>query len=325
MNLLAGFGRDEIFKLKPGTVVGVVAKSDPKNQLAFNVPEFVVFQARVTPTFEVEQVGSGFPCKDEAKAKEIYQVIVAKNSAVPHVVMFNWDGGFWIATITNTEAWYDELVLFPYHKPKKFGKQLSLFSLRHFKHSLGKPAEMIKEEMLPTTDSAVAEKLFQQRNAELKAEEAAKNKAPTPQPSTIVSMSAALKESQLLVLAKAFPETVKFLQATTSAKPDEVYAAYQRDIFKTTGKMDEPLTFNADQFDETVKALTNSHRRKKMGIDPIEYELVVGWILRGYGKMTPLKRAAALKIRGLYPPSSEAIRKICKRLKLPTIRKPGFH
>jgi hypothetical protein len=325
MRITFGFPRDDIFKLQPGTVIGVVAKSDAHNQKKFNVPEFIVFQARVTPVFEVEQVGSGFPCKDEAKAKEIYQLVVAKNLNVPIVVLVSWDGGFAIATASIPEAWYDELVLFHYHNPQKCGNKLSLFSLRYFKHCLGKPPEMIKEEMLPTMDSAVAEALLQQRNAELKAEEEAKRKKSGPQLSTIISSSATLKESQLLVLAKAFPETVKFLQTPSGANAKDVYAAYQRDIFRTTGKMDEPLTFNQEQFYRTIKTLNNRRRRTKMGIDPIEYELVVGWFFRGYGNMPPQARTDALKQHGLHPPTADAIRQMCKRLKLPSLRKPGSH
>jgi len=56
MGILFRFVRDEIFKLQPGTMIGVVIKSDAINQQSFNVPEFVVFQARVTPTFEVEHL-----------------------------------------------------------------------------------------------------------------------------------------------------------------------------------------------------------------------------------------------------------------------------
>ncbi|HTB83480.1 MAG TPA: hypothetical protein VK742_07500 [Candidatus Sulfotelmatobacter sp.] len=320
-----GFVRDEIFKLQPGTIIGVIVKSDAHNQQKFSIPEFIVFQAHVTPKFEVEQVGSGFPCKDEAKAKEVYQVVVAKNLIVPIVVLVTWDGGFALATASNPEAWYDELVLFCYNKPQIIGEQLSKFSLKYFKRSMGKPPEMVKEEMLPTIEPVEAEKLFQQKSAQIKADELAKIKKISPSPSTITQPSVALKESQLLVLSKAFPETIKFFKSTEKPSPQDVYAAYQRDIFKATGKMDEPLTFNQDQFTKAVKVFNNKRRRTKMGIDPIEYELVAGWFFSEYGNMPPHARVNALKKRGLHPPTADAIRQMCKRLKLPSIRKPGLH
>ncbi len=317
--------KKQIFKMRPESLIGVYVGLDLENQKLLQCPPFLAFQMRITSDFDIEQMGDGFPCKDEAIAKEIVQIIQAKNLPVPIVVLFSWGGGFWIGTMSNPDEYYDECVLFCYNKPQKVGEQFSGFSLRHFKRHLGKPPEMVKEEMLPTTDRAMAEKLFQRRIAEIKAAELAKPKESSPPPSTSVQPPANLKESQLLVLSKAFPETVKILQSNNRAEPEEAYAAYRRDIFRTTGKMDEPLMFNQAQFDITKKALNNKNRRAKMGIDPIEYELVVGWYFRGYGNMPPPARVTALKKRGLHPPTADGIRKMCKRLKLPQLRKPGLH
>ena len=319
--------REQIFKCYPGFLLAVAVKIDAKEQQALKSPEFIIFQLRVTEKFQLEQCGSGFPCKDEAKATEISEIILAKNRRVPIVVLASGANGFWLGTANNPDASYDKLVLFCFHKPQKHDGQLSSYSLRHFKCRLGKPDEMIKEEMLLTTDPEVAQKLLEAREAELKREEVKKKEG---DPSAVIAKqvgleSAMLKESQLLVLAKGFPETVKFFQSQDKPTPEEVYAAYQRDIFKATGEMQKPLVFNQEQFEKTARAFNNSRRREKMGINPLEYALVAGWFFHGYGMMKPDMRAAELKKRGLEKISPEAMRKLCKRLKLPSLRKAGIH
>lgn len=306
----------------------VTIRFSAEHQQKWKAPEFLVFQVRITEMFEVEQVGSGFPCVNEDKAKEIAQLIEAKNVRTPMVMLMSWRGGFAVATMTNQEAWYDELVLFNYNQPKNIDGQLSKFSLRHFKRCLGKPVEMVKEEMLPTTDPEIAQKLFLQKSEQLKSEDAAKQKMPPPDAMESAAETAALKESQFIVLSKAFPETIQMLRSGKISNPADVYAAYQRDFFVLTGKMFEPLKFNQEQFWKAATAIRNRrhNRKKKKGIDPLEYELVAGWFFHGYGKMTPQDRIAALKLRGFrILPSSEAIRKLCKKLKLPSMRKPGCH
>jgi len=319
--------RDQVFKLVPGHMVPVTINLSTADQEKWKSPEFIVFQVRITEFFEVEQVGSGFPCDTAAKAKEVAQLIDSKNLPVPMVTLISWSGGFAVATMTNREAWYDELVLFHYHQPQKISEQWSQFSLRHFKKCVGRPPEMVKEEMLLTTDPQVAQELFLQKHLQLKAGEAARRK-PQDVAALNTNEAVALRESQLIVLSKAFPETVWFMRNGHGGKPRDVYAAYQRDMFTLTGKMFEPLTFNQEQFWKAVTSFKNRRRNRKKdrGIDPLEYELVTGWFFRGYGKMTPNNRVAALKARGFRQiPSSEAIRKICTKLKLPSLRKPGHH
>jgi hypothetical protein len=316
--------REKLFQLRPNSIAAVVQRLPTEIQKKWQVPEFIVFQARITPTFGLEQMGSGYPCKDEAQVKEISELIKAKNQAVPHIGLASWRGGFGIVEMTNPEAWYDEMVLFSYNKPQRIGDQISSFSLKHFKRCLGKPPEMIKEEMLPTTNREVAENLLRQRHTELQAEETAKQ-IKASDAAVNAKEAAALQESQLLVLSKALPETVKLFQSPEIRTPETTYAAYQRDIFALTGKMYEPTTFNQEQFLKTAMSLYNRRRRKKMGIDPLAYELVAGWFYRGYGSMTPEKRAIALKERRFESITPQGIRKLCSRLRLPMQRKPGFH
>jgi len=315
--------QEKLFQLRPNSITAVVQRLAPETQKKWQVPEFLVFQARITPTFGIEQMGSGYPCKDEATAKEISELIKAKNQAVPHVGLASWRGGFCILEMNNP-AWYEEMVLFCYNKPQKIGDQISSFSLRHFKFCLGKPPEMIKEEMLPTTKREVAENLLRQRHAEFQAEAAAKQISPS-EAAANAKEAAALHESQLLVLSRVFPETIKIFKSPPNRTPESIYAAYQRDIFASTGEMYEPLTFNKEQFLKTAMSLYNRRRRKKRGIDPLAYELVAGWFYRGYGNMTPENRAIALKERGFDQMTPQAIRILCKRLRLPSQRKPGFH
>jgi hypothetical protein len=50
-----------------------------------------------------------------------------------------------------------------------------------------------------------------------------------------------------------------------------------------------------------MTSLNNQRRAgktEKEDIDLLEYELAAGWFFRGYGNMTPQKRADALKGRG---------------------------
>jgi hypothetical protein len=141
----------------------------------------------------------------------------------------------------------------------------------------------------------------------------------------LTAKSVTLKESQLLVLAKAFPESVKYMQSDEKASPQEVYDAFKRDVFALTGKLEDSLLLDQQQFENLQKQIRKNKRNKQKAIDPIERELVGGWYFKGYADMTPEQRQSALKNLGLNPPSARAISKICIRLKLPRIRKPGKH
>lgn len=296
-----------------------------KDQQELKSPAFVAFQVRITDTFQIEQVGSGYPCRDESKLKEIFGIIEEKNQTVPLVILFSWRGGFAVGAMNNQEASYDELVLHHYHEPQRIGNEWSNSSIRHFKMSLGKPPEMIREEMLPTIDLNEAEKIFQQKIEQLKAETSPRT---GEEETADAKESSTLRESQMIVLSKGYPETIDLMRSR--AKREEVYAAYRRDMFAMTGKMFEPLTFNQEQFWKTATSIQRNRRargrKNKTGIDPLEYELVAGWYFRGYGDMSPENRRAALESKGFRElPSAEVIRKLCRKLKLPPLRKAGRH
>lgn len=316
--------KKQIFKMRPESLLGVYIGLDLENQKLLKCPPFLAFQMRLTSDFEVEQMGDGFPCRNEAGANEIIKIIEAKNVPVPRVVLANWPGHFGLVTVTNLDAWYDELVLFHYHQPQNLGEQLSKFSLRHFRRCLGKTAEMVKEEMLPTTDPQIAQQFFKEKHNELIKDEAKKQNQSTEK-SNSTQWTADLMESEFLVLSKAFPETIKLMRTADISTPQEVYDAFRRDMFALTGNLEDSLSLNQQQFEELTKRIRKNRRNKQKGIDPIEYELVGGWFFKGYANMTPEKRSDALQKLRLNPPSPGAINKICIRLKLPRLRKPGKH
>jgi hypothetical protein len=314
--------REEVYKLRPESFLGICIGIGLEDQKRFNCLPFVVFQLRITSKFEIEQMGEGFPCRDEAKAKQMLEVIQEKNDPVPRVCLAAWAGQFGFVTMTNLDFFYEELVFFVYHNPQKVGEQMSGFSLRHFRRTLGGPGKMISEEMIPTTDPSIAEQLFKEKSAKFVNESDQKPKQSEAELEAI-HKSTGLKESQLLALSKAFPETVKLMQKTEKSQPKEVYDAFKRDNYALTGVMVDKLLLSQQQFEDLAKRLRNNQRNKQNGIDPIEYELVGGWFFKRYADMSPEQRREALQKLNLNPPSADAIRKICGRLKLPSIRKPG--
>ena len=96
--------KKQIFKMRPESFVGVYLSPDSEAQ-NHGLPPFIVFQARITPEFEIEQMGDGFPCNDEAHAKELMKTIEARNVTVPRVMMANWAGYFGLVTMTNFEIY----------------------------------------------------------------------------------------------------------------------------------------------------------------------------------------------------------------------------
>lgn len=315
--------RQEVLKLKPGQLTAFQLTLNEDHQKRYGYPKFIVFQARVTPTFEIEQTGSGIPCSTEEKVKEIKELIEAKNDPSPTVTLVSWAGGFTLGAMSHRDMTWDERVLFPLPKHERHDGNACGYSIQEFEHSLDNPPKLINEKMLPTIDLEEAKILFANHCKEIRRQkEKPKSK---PEPSISELGSAALKESQFQVLSKSYPETVKLLKTAKSKDARAVYESYQRESFALTGKMAGALTFTEEQFMATAKAMANKKRRKNRGTDPIDFELVAGWFMQGYSEMTPDQRYAALRNKGLNPASPEAIRKACTRLKLPPKRKPGVH
>lgn len=319
----APYNKADFFKFRPGHFIWVRMNLAQDIQAELESEPIVVFQIRITETFEWEQCGSGFPCRDEPKAEEVQKVIDRKNQTVPVVMKMSWQGHFGIVTMTNYEMCYDEFTFYIYHQPKKVGATSSKFAIRKYEHFLGKPKRLAMEEMLVADDKEKALELFKTRNDEIRSEELAS--LPARNTGQNAQEIQSLNESELLVLEKSFPETVPILRGDIKASPEETYAAYQRDIFSHSGKMPEPIKFNEAQFIKVATELFNKRRRAKLGIDPVAYELVTGWYFRGYARMTPQGRADAIKERGFGTFSGEKIRKTCEKLKLPALRQPGHH
>jgi hypothetical protein len=143
-------GRKQIFKLQPESFLGVCLGVDLEVQRKFQCSPFLAFQMRVTSDFQVEQMGDGFPCGDEAKANEVLEIIKAKNNPVPRVVLAGWSGHFGFVTVTSFNLSYDEMAFFIFDEPQKIGEGLSGFSIRHINRSLGERSEHKIELHKPT-------------------------------------------------------------------------------------------------------------------------------------------------------------------------------
>ena len=277
---------------------------------------FVVFPIRITPELDLKQTGEGILCADEAQANRTRNNIASKNQDVPHVVLASWQGGFALATVSNIQKFRRHLELFRFHVPKVVEGSRCRFALRLYDDYIDKPPTLVWEKLLQVTNRRAAEKLFRQKDAELRAQQAEKNKlqnAPQAEPS--------LTQSQLKVLSKSYPETIAFFTKSRTATVDAIFKAYQREtlaLFGTTvGTLDKA------EFKKTAQVLLNASRRKNPARDAVGFELVVGWRLRNYDRMTPQERFDALKQRGFEVSTPEAVRKICERLKLPSVRKRG--
>lgn len=313
--------------MRPESLAGVYLTPDLEAQKNHGLPPFIVFQTRITPEFEIEQMGDGFPCNDEAHAKELMKTIEARNVTVPRVMMANWAGYFGLVTMTNFQVCSEGLELFVYHKPKEIDGQFCKFSLKYYRTYLGKSAEILNEEFLPTTDPQIANRILQEKAEALRRNKKTPANAvqPKSQIGVIADDSGLMMESRFLVLSNAFPETIALMRKADISTPQEVYDAFNRDMFALTGKTDEHLLLSQQKFEELAKRIRKNRRNKQKGIDPIEFELVGGWLFKGYANMTPEQRREALQKLGLNPPSAGAINKICLRLKLPRFRKPGKH
>jgi hypothetical protein len=165
---------------------------------------------------------------------------------------------------------------------------------------------------------AEAQKVFQAEDARIRAESHAKDLAAQKR---IAQSEASLKKSQLQCLSKAYPETVALLSKPDGATSQAVFEAYQREVIELTGEPIQQVEVSA--FQAAVKAWQNFKRRKNSAFDAVSFELVAGWHLRGYSRMTPEDRAEAVKKLGLGSLTGEAIRKKCQRLRLPATRKAG--
>jgi hypothetical protein len=110
------------------------------------------------------------------------------------------------------------------------------------------------------------------------------------------------------------------------SKPDPknaeaTFAAYKQETLAATGHLVDKLT--RQEFKEVAKLLEKASRRKNPSLNEIEFQLVAGWRLHGYDKMTPEQRFHKLKELGFKPASPDAVRKMCERLKIPSMRRPG--
>ena len=281
---------------------------------------FAVFAVRVTASLEVEPLGEGFPCNDREHVNEVLQVIQKKNQQVPDVNLISMPGSFHIGTSSNEEIHKPTLILYTLFEPRFENGCKCGFALHFYKYFLDKPRELVWEKLLPTMVSDEAEQLFQAERKRVNAEDTAAS-LQRAQALAAVKSEPSLITMQLKVLSKAYPETVKYLQNPDPANARDAYAAYQRETLVLTGHLDG--TLDLQEYGKLAKSLQNAQRRKNPPINDVEFQLVAGWRLQGYDQMTPEQRYSHLKCLGFDAASPDAVRKICERLELPTVRKPG--
>src|ERR1019366_5680098 len=98
------FSRKRLSQLRPLSMCGVSVKFDNPIIEAGTAYPIIVFPTRLTATLDLEQTGSGIPCREESQANNVVQVIQGKNQTVPHVVMASVPGTYFgIATSTNVD------------------------------------------------------------------------------------------------------------------------------------------------------------------------------------------------------------------------------
>jgi hypothetical protein len=289
-----------------------VRPDEPLNVSGVMCP-IVVFTARLRRDLKLEQIGEGFPCKTESEAETICEAIQAKNRKTPSVGLASWSGNFTLGTISGFDFFREELVLFKFSKPVILKDVRCGYALRIYRHYVDR-REKIWEQFLPTTNAKVAEKALAEKGAELAAEKSAKTAEQKRDDSDLTSV-------KLKVLSKAYPKTIAHISNPDPKNAEAAYAAYKQETLAATGHLIGTLEKN--EFASVAKLLRSASRRKNPALNLIDFQLVVGWRLHGYDRMSPEERFKKLKQLGFSPASPDAVRKACERLKLPSLRKRG--
>ncbi len=310
--------RDKIPRESINLLTAVTIRPKKPIDISGTICPIVVFPARLDADLKFEQAAEGFPCGSESEANRITQAIQAKNRKTPSVGLASWRGHFTLATVSNPDFFREELVLFKFRKHKVVENCRCGYALRIYRHFVDRPSEMTWEEILHTTDARVAKKALAKKQAELAKEHAARD-VTMNDPSA--PSDADLTGIQLKVLAKAYPRTVAYVSDPDPKNVEAAFAAYKQETLAATGHLVDTLT--REEFKEVAKLLEKASRRKNPSLNEIEFQLVAGWRLHGYDKMTPEQRFHKLKELGFKPTSPEAVRKMCERLKLPSARKRG--
>jgi hypothetical protein len=317
------FPREEILKLREKSMFAVLINFGKPCHMYGKDWSHIVFPARITSASTVAQAGAGIPCTDELKVRQIVQFIEAKNLKVPPVGLISTAGYFSLGTIKNWDYRYEVLALFKFHKVKVLKGNRCGFALRKYHYYLDKPKKVIWEELLPTENIRVARKLLRRKSKEFDAKLGAQKRT-FSKVTRGAESGLDLREIQLKVLSRIYPETIALFQSPGPADAEAIFAAYQRETLAQTGQLVGTLDVERkNELLQVAKTLQKVSRRQYPALNAVEYELVAGWRVRGYEKMTPKQRVESLKRLKLSPTSPDAVRKICERLKLPTVRKPG--
>ena len=207
------------------------------------------------------------------------------NATRPDVVLAAWQGGFTIGLLRDCAT--PGLDLFHYREPKLVKGRRYHYALRTLERSNDGRVKIVSERLLTVKSKAAAQRIFR---AEFHAKDVAAQKR-------TAQSGPSLKESQLRCLARAYPETVALLSEPEPVNSQSAFEAYQRETMALTGVLVDTLQPSA--FRKMARVLINADRRKTPAFDAVGFELVAGWHLRGYNKMTPEDRVDALKKLGL--------------------------
>jgi len=314
--------RENLAAKSVGTYLGIAIQPSPAEKEKYGLPPCIVYQAVINEKLEAKQTGSGLPCSTKEHADEVLKIIEYKNGKNPAVGLMSWAGGFAIGEITKADMGYYDFgikILKPSkrHRGKKCG-----FELLQYHHTLDNEPKVIKTILIPTLDKSQARAICREKMQKI-LDNYKKQKTIPPEAATAAKESEKLLESQLIVLSKVYPETAKVFINKAANAPEKVYEAFLRDNYIITGQLPVSIPFNQEQLNKIIRSAMRIKRGGKNSLDPIEVELVTGWFLKGYANMTPPDRQKAMAALGLNPPNADAIRKICSRLKLPAMRKPG--
>ncbi|HZQ46147.1 MAG TPA: hypothetical protein VFC07_03985 [Verrucomicrobiae bacterium] len=308
--------KDQIRRESVGMLTAVVFRPEKPISISGMDWPIIVFAARLNAELKFEQSAEGFPCRSDSEAEGISQVIQANNQKVPFVGLASWPGHFTLAAVSNADFVREELVLYRFHEPKMIENRRCGYALRMYRNFVVKPRELAWEELLHTTNARSAQKALAKKQAELAGAIRIQR----------LNSRAAISDADLTaikfkVLSKAYPQTVAYLSDPSSRNADAAFAVYKQETLAATGRLLDTLA--KDEFKAVAKLLEKASRRKNPALNPIEFQLVAGWRLHSYDKMTPEQRFHMLRELGFKPSSPDAVRKMCERLKLPSQRRPG--
>ena len=226
------------------------------------------------------------------------------------ILKVTWDKGFELARITEVQEAKTGIILKRYNPPlqvdgKSFGWGIELWEC----DLNGKPKKPMADSFgkwrvlyPPHFEEAEMREKFQ-RCSESRADyEARMRELCNPKPPATfeeqlkVAKENAAHDAQWKTIAKVYPKTVA-LKAKEAKAPksklavikEQVLEAYMRETAAATGGIVEPT-----DDPRKIAALAKALKRKRRRRDPVDDELALNWVTKGYYKMNSKKLAGAI-------------------------------